>query len=169
MDALDDADGPALIEGVARVAEVAGRVAWLAPDQSAGCGSCGAAGGCADKTLSELTGRIAARRFPLTDHPDLRLGERVVVGVRSDALVTAALTAYALPLVALLLTATLAQGLGGGDATTLLASLGGLALGVALARAWALRLAASGATAPRYLRRLGQAHIDLCNIQSPRG
>jgi sigma-E factor negative regulatory protein RseC len=158
-DAWDDGR-PTLIEGVARVVELAGPIAWLEPEQTTSCGSCAASGACGAKGIGTVANRIAARRFPLRDHPGLHLGERVVVGVRPDALVKAALTAYAVPLVALLVGGSAAQSAGAGDGATLAGSLGGLAVGLLAARLGALRLAARGATAPRFLRRL--AHSQTC-------
>ena len=102
-----------------------------------------------------MASRLAARRFPLTGHPDLRVGDRVVVGVRGDALLKAALTAYALPLVAMLGAGVFAQSLAGNDSVTLAASVAGLLLGLGIARFWAGWLTARGITAPRFLRRAG--------------
>lgn len=146
--------GATLVEGIARVVVVDGAVAWLEPEQSPSCAGC-ASLGCGAKGLGTLASRLAARRFPLAGHPDLRVGERVVVGVRGDALLKAALTAYVLPLVAMLGVAVLAQSLAGHDGITLAASVVGLLLGLGIARRWASRLAARGVIAPRFLRRAG--------------
>ncbi|MDS4068476.1 MAG: SoxR reducing system RseC family protein [Candidatus Competibacter sp.] len=143
-----------LVEGVARVVGVDGAVAWLEPEQSSSCAGC-ASVGCGSKGFGTLASRLAARRFPLAGHPDLRVGERVVVGVRGDALIKAALTAYVLPLVAMLGVAVLAQVLARHDGVTLAASVAGLLLGLGIARRWAGRLAARGVIAPRFLRRAG--------------
>ncbi|WP_295389306.1 SoxR reducing system RseC family protein [uncultured Thiodictyon sp.] len=146
-----------LVEGTARVVEVTGAVAWLEPEATTSCGGCAASGACGAKGIGTIANRVAARRFPLRDHPELRVGDRVVVGVRGDALVKAALTAYAMPLVTLFLGGGLAQWAWGTDATTIAASVGGLLFGLVLARLGAGRLFASGASAPRFLRRVGQA------------
>jgi sigma-E factor negative regulatory protein RseC len=144
----------ALVEGIAHVVAVEGAVAWLEPEQGPSCAGC-ASVGCGSKGLGTLASRLAARRFPLTDCPDLRVGDRVVVGVRGDALLKAALTAYVLPLVAMLAAAILAQSLAGHDGVTLAASVAGLLLGLGIARRWASRLTARGVIAPRFLRRAG--------------
>ena len=157
-----------LVEGTARVVEVAGSVAWLEPEQTTSCGGCAASKACGAKGMGTIANRMAARRFPLTDHPGLRVGERVVVGVRSDALVKAALTAYAMPLATLFLGGGLAQWAWGEDSATIMASVGGLLLGLALARLGATRLFARGTSAPRFLRRAG-ANADrseTCYIDS---
>lgn len=156
------------VEGTARVVEVAGSVAWLEPEQTTSCGGCVASKACGAKGLGTVANRIAARRFPLVDHPGLRVGERVVVGVRSDALVKAALTAYAIPLATLFLGGGLAQWAWGKDSATIVASLAGLLLGLALARLGASRLFARGTSAPRFLRRAGAGvgQPETCYIES---
>jgi sigma-E factor negative regulatory protein RseC len=143
----------ALIEGTARVVAVDGRVAWLEPEQTGSCGGCAAAATCGSKGIGTLASRLEARRFPLDDAPGLAVGERVVVGVREDALVKASLTAYALPLVTMFAAGSLAQAATGRDGPTLAACVAGLALGLGIARLLARRLAASGRIAPRLLRR----------------
>ncbi len=143
------------VEGTARVVELAGPVAWLEPEQTTSCGHCAASGACGAKGIGTIANRIAARRFPLREHPGLRVGERVVVGVRSNALVRASLMAYAMPLLALFLGGGLAQWAWASDERTMLGALAGLALGLGLARLGARWLFASGLSAPRFLRRAG--------------
>ncbi|MEJ2325811.1 MAG: SoxR reducing system RseC family protein [Chromatiaceae bacterium] len=145
-----------LVEGLARVVEIKGDVAWLEPEQTTTCGGCAASGACGAKDMGTVASRVATRRFPLIDHPGLQVGERILVGVRGDALLKASLTAYALPLVTLFVGAGLAQWVFGQDGATLAGSLGGLVLGLLLARLGASRLLACGASAPRYLRRAGR-------------
>jgi sigma-E factor negative regulatory protein RseC len=142
-----------LIEGTARVVAIEGTVAWLEPEQSGSCGSCASSSGCGAKGLGTVANRLVARRFPITDHPGLAVGEQVVVGVRGDALLKAAGTAYAIPLVTLFAAGGIAQWAVGSDAVTFAASLAGLALGMGMARLGAGRLFARGAIAPRFLRR----------------
>ncbi|KON81730.1 SoxR reducing system RseC family protein [Azoarcus sp. PA01] len=153
--------GAPLLEGTARVVGVAGTVAWLEPEPSAGCGNCAALRSCGSTTFALASGagtfsrRIAARRFPVAtggDGPCLAVGDRVVVGVGEDALATAALTAYALPLAIMLGAGATAELAAGSDLATFGAMAGGLVLGLAIARRVASRLAASGSTVPRFVR-----------------
>lgn len=157
--------GSPLLEGTARVVGMAGGVAWLEPEPSAGCGSCAAARSCGSATFALASGagtfsrRMAARRFPVDAGGDglcLEVGDRVVVGVGEDALATAALTAYALPLATMLGAGATAELAAGSDVATFGAMAGGLVLGLAIARRVASRLAASGSTVPRFLRRAGR-------------
>lgn len=144
-----------LVEGLARVVALDYGHVWLEPEQGTSCGGCSSLG-CGAKGLGTVASRLAARRFALAGHPELRVGDRVVVGVRGDALLKAAGTAYAIPLLVMLVAGSLAQSLAGHDGITLAASLSGLFLGLGIARLWAGRLAARGVTSPRFLRRIDE-------------
>jgi len=142
-----------LVEGVARVVAIDAGGTWLEPEQGASCGGCTSMA-CGAKGLGTMASRLAARRFSLQGHPELRLGDRVVVGVRGDALLKAAGTAYAIPLCIMLAGGGMAQALAGRDSVTLAATVLGLVLGLGIARLMAARLAVRGITSPRLLRRL---------------
>ncbi|MBI5792271.1 MAG: SoxR reducing system RseC family protein [Rhodocyclales bacterium] len=145
------------VEGIARVVGVDGATAWLEPEQTGGCGSCASANSCGAGTsqggIGTVANRIAARRFTLDNISDLHVGERVVVGVAERALVSAALTAYGLPLATALTAGGIADSYRGGDFATMAAMAGGLITGLLLARLVARRLSMRGELAPRFLRR----------------
>ena len=155
MDGYADIGDSSLIEGIARVVGVDGTVAWLEPEQGGTCAHCASSAACGSKGLGTLASRLETRRFPITGHPDLAVGDRVVVGVRGDTLVKAALVTYALPLVLLFTAGGLAQWVAGSDAVTLAASICGLLLGLGAIKIGAGRLFGRGGSAPRLLRRLG--------------
>lgn len=148
-------DGANLVEGIARVVAINGSVAWLEPEQTGSCGGCASAATCGSKGIGTLASRLEARRFPLADSAGLRVGERVVVGVREDALVKASMTVYAIPLVATFTAGALAQSIAHSDGVTVASCALGLALGLGVARIVARHLAARGEIAPRLLRRAG--------------
>lgn len=145
-----DPEDHALVEGVARVVAVEGAVAVLEPEQTTACGSCQASGACGVKPGSA---RLAARRFTLANDHDFQVGERVVVGVPEQSVRRAALTAYGIPLLVMLVSGVTAQKLGGGDLGAALATLGGLAAGIGIVHLQSTRLAKRGDYAPHYLRR----------------
>jgi len=125
-----------LIEGLARVVGVDGDDAWLATEPPAACGSCGTKNACGSGTAK----RHASWRVPRSLGPSqarLVLGDRVHVGVQRTALTRASFTAYALPLVTMLIAASVMQE--AGDAVAVVAALAGLLLGVAVARVLARR------------------------------
>jgi len=147
------------IEGIARVMRVDGRVAWLEPEQTTGCGHCASAAACGAGSngasgIGTVARRIEARRFMLdNDAGRLREGERVVIGVDDRALLKGSLLAYALPLLLALIAGGIAQGAWGSDPLTMFGMAVGLACGLLAARFGAGRLAARGELAPRFLRR----------------
>ncbi len=143
------------VEGLARVVLVEGRVAWLVPEQSVGCGGCALASACAGEASPRSSRRDLARRFPLYDVTGLVVGDRVVVGVAEGSLVMSALTAYALPLVVGFGAVGIADSVFGSDPASIIAMLAGLAIGLLVAKWAARRLRARGHFSPRLLRRAG--------------
>lgn len=153
VDNTIDFSAPAMVEGIAHVVAVEGSVAWLEPEQTTSCGSCASSSACGAKGIGTAASRLEARRFSLDNQAGLAVGERVVVGIRENALVKASLTAYAIPLTTALLAGAMAQWAEGRDAITMAAMAGGLLLGLGLARLGARYLFARGELAPRFLRR----------------
>lgn len=147
---LPDAADRDMIEGVARVIAVEGGVAWLEPEQTTACGSCHASATCGAKPGSS---RLVARRFTLANDHDFRVGERIIIAVREDTVRRAALTAYGIPLLLMLVSGVTVQKLGGGDLGAALATLAGLAAGVGVVWLRSRRLSQRGEFAPQYLRR----------------
>lgn len=152
-DGVPDFGAPALVEGYAYVVAVEGETAWLEPEQTTSCGGCASASACGAKGIGTLADRLEARRFSLPNRDNLRVGERVIVGVSEKALVKASLTAYAIPLATLLFCGAMAQWMAGSDLITMAAMVGGLGLGMVGARFNAMRLNARGELSPHYLRR----------------
>lgn len=149
------------VEGIARVVRVVGDEVWLEPEQTTSCGHCASSASCGTGAreaagIGTVASRLQARRFKL-DEPGaaggFAEGDRLVVGVSEHALLSAALTAYGLPLLFALTAGSVTQGLYGEDLTTMFGMAGGLAIGLLLARLNARRLAARGDLAPRFLRR----------------
>ncbi len=158
-----DFSAPPMVEGIARVVAVEGAVVWLEPEQTSTCGGCSSASMCGAKGIGTAANSLERRRFPMDNHEKLALGERVVVGVRENALVKASLTAYAIPLLTLLVAGGVAQWLAGSDVVTMLAMFGGLFGGLLVARLSAKRLSTRGDLAPKFLRR-AQAG-ETCHVE----
>ncbi len=154
-------DAGGLVEGIARVVAVEGAVAWLEPEVTTSCSGCNASSACGSPGgMGTLTDRVKVRRFPLDNDQGFVVGERVVIGVQERALIKASMTAYAVPLVSMLLAASMTQWAMGRDAVTLGASLMGLALGFVVARFIADRLRTKGSTTLRFLRRADAATVS---------
>jgi sigma-E factor negative regulatory protein RseC len=157
-----DFSAPVLVEGFAQVVALEGDMAWLVPEQTSSCGGCSASSACGSKGIGTLANRLEARRFQLVNDAGLRVGDRVVVGIRENALLRASITAYAIPLATLLIAGVLAQWWFGSDMVTMFAMVAGLVFGLWLARLRAGRLMARGDLAPRFLRRASMG--ETCNL-----
>ena len=120
-----------LIEGLARVVGVDGDDAWLATEPPAACASCGTKSACGSGSAK----RSVSWRVPRSlgsGQARLALGDQVHVGVDRSALTRASFTAYALPLVTMLVAASALQE--AGDTVAVMAALAGLLLGAAVAK-----------------------------------
>jgi sigma-E factor negative regulatory protein RseC len=142
-----------MVEGIAHVVGVEGDQIWLEPEQTGTCGGCSSASACGAKGIGTVANRLEARRFKIANPAGLMMGERVVIGIRENTLVRASLTAYAIPLASMLGSGILAQWAEGRDGVTMLAMLGGLAIGLLLMRMSASRMSQRGELAPHFLRR----------------
>lgn len=150
-----------MVEGFARIVAVEGGKVWAEPEPVAGCGTCHSAGLCSiGKQLGDPNARQMAKRFALPGDLGLRVGERVVVGVREDTLTKGALTAYGLPLVFLLAGGIFGQELGRTDALAAAGAVGGLVAGLLAARIVSGHLSARGVLTPRFLRRAFEPPAD---------
>ena len=143
------------VEGIARVVRVDGDSVWLEPEQTTSCGSCASKAACGSGApgIGTVASRNAQRQFRIDNDWHLLAGDRVVVGIGEQALIKAALTAYAIPLTCALLGGGMAEATYGSDLITMAAMAAALGIGVALARLSATRLGARGSLAPRILRR----------------
>lgn len=152
-DAAPAFSAPTMVEGFARVVAVEDGVVWLEPEQTSSCGGCASSSVCGAKGMGTAASRLEARRFQLDNRAGLVVGERVVVGIRENTLVKASLTAYAIPLAAMLGAGAVAQWAAGSDGITMAAMVAGLLLGLGIARLSAGFLYSRGDLAPHFLRR----------------
>lgn len=153
MDDTLDFSAPDMVEGIAHVVAVEGTMVWLEPEQTTSCGSCASSSACGAKGIGTSASRLEARRFSLENQAGLVVGERVVVGIRENALLKASLTAYAIPLATMLGAGVIAQWAAGSDGISMAAMVAGLALGLGIARLSASHLSSRGDLAPRFIRR----------------
>ncbi|MDD2915057.1 MAG: SoxR reducing system RseC family protein [Gallionella sp.] len=158
-----DFSAPALVEGFAHVVAIENTMVWLEPEQTTSCGGCSASSACGSKGMGSTANRLEARRFRIENPANLVVGERVVVGIRENALINASLTAYAIPIATLLISGILAQWAFGSDLATMAAMVAGLIFGLALSRANASRLSLRGDLAPHFIRRARAG--ETCNIE----
>ncbi len=148
-----DFSAPSMTEGIAQVVKLEGRTAWLVPEQGSSCGSCASADACGSRGIGTTASRLDNRRFRIDNNANLAVGERVVFGIRDNVLLKASITAYAIPLVILLLAGSLAQWKFGSDLITMAAMVAGLVIGLVISRMAAGYLQTRGDLAPQFLRR----------------
>jgi sigma-E factor negative regulatory protein RseC len=141
-----------MLEQTAEVVAVVPGGARVQAVESSGCGTCGGRG-CSTRRLAELF-RRAPQGFLVDSALPLAPGDRVVVGIEEGRVLTGALRAYGVPLLAMLGGALLAGALVPGDGPAVAGLLAGGALGWAVGR--------GGRTErPRVLRREGDISIQL--------
>jgi len=165
-DSTTDFSTPTMNEGIAHVVALDGNTVWLVPEQTGSCGGCAASGACGAKGIGTIASRLDARRFQMNNDANLVVGERVVIGIRENALIKASITAYAIPLATLLLAGALAQWKFGSDLITMAAMVSGLVLGLMLSRFGAGRLLMQGDLAPRFIRRARPGETCDTSMQS---
>lgn len=99
-----------MLEQGAEVVRSAPGLAWVRPQRSGGCSSCGN-GGCGTRQLAEFLS-VRPRIFRVRDPLGTRPGDLVVVGVAEGMIWRGALIAYGVPLLLLFAGAALGQWLG---------------------------------------------------------
>lgn len=141
-----------MIEESGRVVAVEAGAVWVETLRKSTCGSCAANAGCGQGLMDKLG--VSARRGHVRALSDLRLtvGDSVVIGVREDLLLRAALLVYLLPLLGLLAAAGLANGAGLGEPLVIIAGVLGLALTWFAVRQQSQRTATDPAMQPVVLR-----------------
>jgi sigma-E factor negative regulatory protein RseC len=121
------------------------------------CGSCAANKGCGTAVLSSWLGRKVVH-FRARNTVDAQVGDEVVVGLGEDALLSGSIRMYLLPLLALMLSALLADqlldtGLQGRDLLIILASVAGFSLMLVGTRTRLLADSRIGRLSPVVLRK----------------
>lgn len=147
-----DPSGRTLVEGVARVVSLDRGRALMEPEVSSGCKGCVSAGLCGAMS-GGAEGSLAKRRFTIANDRELKVGERVVVGISETTLVKASWVAYAIPLLFMLIASVTADLWKKNDGITALAAVAGLGLGLLAAHFRAGRMAQRGELSPLYIRR----------------
>jgi sigma-E factor negative regulatory protein RseC len=133
-----------MIETQARVMRIDAGVAWVTPDSPASCGACGGKG-CGASLYAKLL-RPTEPEYAVANPIAAVPGETVVVGIEDGDLFRAALAAYLVPLIMLLIGAMLGARWGEWQAVVLAVA------GLLLALVW-LRGRDRGRRQPRILRR----------------
>ncbi|MCY1286108.1 Protein RseC [compost metagenome] len=141
-----------MIEEAGRVVAVESGAVWVETLRKNTCSGCAANAGCGQGLMDKLG--IGSRRGYVRALCDLRLavGDGVVIGVREDLLVRAALLVYLLPLLAFFVFAVVADRLALAEPLIILSGLGGFVLAGFAVRWRSRRTADDPASQPVVLR-----------------
>jgi sigma-E factor negative regulatory protein RseC len=155
-----------MIEEQAVVVQVEGTRALLEIERSSPCGLCGATRGCGVSLWGRLFG---SRRSGISTSNDLQVqvGDRVIIGVREDALLTSSVMAYLVPVLLIcagaLLGSSLAASRAAGDLYAVVGAVAGLLSGLAWMRLQTRGGRQDGRYQPVMLRRAEFNSIRHCS------
>lgn len=125
-----------MIEETAIITEKNGTSVMFEIERRTACGLCGQTRGCGNAKLGKLLGH--AQQPTQAENPiDANVGDHVVVGVEEKVLLRATLYLYVMPLLGLFLGAAAAQYVFQNDFYTILGCVGGLLLGLYIAKQYA--------------------------------
>jgi sigma-E factor negative regulatory protein RseC len=143
-----------MIEESGQVVSLERGAVWVATSRKTTCSSCAANAGCGQGLLDKLA--ISGPRGTVRALTDLNLavGDRVIIGLREDAMLGASLRVYALPILGLLLGATGADLLALGEPLSIAAGFVGFAAAGLWVRQHSHRHLADPALQPVVLRSL---------------
>ena len=147
-----------MIEENAIVVKAEGHTVWLESAGSHGCGQCQHKEGCGQTVFSQLFG-IEKAQFKTETEQILHAGDQVLLGIDEKAIVKGSLLVYFLPLLSMILFASLAAGLSNlltlsHEGLIIAGGLAGLYAGFRFARSKAAILIRFKAFQPVILKRL---------------
>lgn len=97
-----------MIEEQAQVVDVCGEQLTLQVQTQSTCGACAAQKGCGTSVLSKVVGGKFTH-FQAKNDIDAEVGDTVVVGIAEDALLTGSMMMYVVPIIAMMLFASLSD------------------------------------------------------------
>ncbi len=132
-----------MIEEQALIVACRGELAWVQTERRSTCEGCAAQQGCGTSVLAKVLGR-RANQVMVVNTLAAEVGERVVIGIEERALVRASLSAYGVPLLALLFGAMLGEAAApywgiAGEAGAMLLGFSGFGIGLVWLRSVAGR------------------------------
>ncbi len=122
-----------IIKETAVVVSVDGDYAWVEAKAKSGCGSCEVNQSCGTGLLSQLFGRRAFHHR-IRNTLNVKPGDTVVVAIPQGGLLLASLVIYSVPLIALIITALLADSFSIPEWGVVLSGAVGLFFGVLVSR-----------------------------------
>jgi len=146
-----------MIEEDATVIAIDGEQVLVEVERRSSCDSCQAKNGCGTAVLRKVVGNKRSQLLVKRDR-DLKVGDRLVLGLEEKALVKGSLAVYFVPLLLMIFFAILGVSLAGQltlkdpDGASMLFALFGLGLGMAWLKFFSHRIAADKQYQPIILR-----------------
>lgn len=91
-----------MIEEQATVIDREGDYVWVQTQRQSSCGQCSVKGGCGTQVLSKVLGNKTSHVRCLNSH-DVKIGDRVIIGIEESALLSGSFLMYLLPLLSMIL------------------------------------------------------------------
>ncbi|GGO82453.1 hypothetical protein GCM10011348_23880 [Marinobacterium nitratireducens] len=156
-----------MLEESGLVVAIDGRDIWITSSRTSSCMSCSASKGCGQKALAEYAGKKAEDLcIENTAGVDVRVGDRVVVGINEGAFLKASLLLYTLPLLLLFAGGYLGTLRSDSELPAILGAGIGLAAGLLIARTLGQRLGRSCRYRPELLKVISQGTSKNRNEQA---
>jgi sigma-E factor negative regulatory protein RseC len=159
-----------MLEETAQVVAVQGCEVWVETERRSSCSACAVNKGCGSAALAKVLGQRRSRVRALS-HMPLSVGDRVVIGIREQAVVRGSLAVYAVPVAMLLLGAVIGE-LGArqflwqnAEIASLVLGIAGLAGGLWWLSGFSRRIRYSADYQPVVLRRLARPAAQLMAIE----
>ena len=146
-----------MIEESAYVVELGDGFVWVETQRKSTCGSCSVNKGCGTAVLSKVLGRYRNRMRALNSIP-VSVGDKVVIGIRENALLIGSLAVYMLPLVFMMVIGFTSESVAAGfgieqEWPGIAGGLSGLALGFMAVRRFSDRIKTSRDYQPVVIRK----------------
>lgn len=123
-----------MITETGKVVAVTDEHAWVQTIRASACQSCSARNGCGQKVLASATGG-RANQVRVFNAVGAQVGEEVTLGIDENALLSASLLVYAVPLLLMVLASMIGHQLSAGnDIAAMLGAFMGLAAGFLVSR-----------------------------------
>ena len=154
-----------MIEQVAHVFAIDKTTVWIDTLRVATCDSCT----CGQRLLNQSTNTARSRiELPVPQDMILNVGDEVVLGIPQKAFIKASLLTFAMPLLTLLASASIARWVGFSEPLTVVAALLGLGLGLLLLRWFSQSEAvlSSSQWQPMILRQQRMDHVQELHFTS---
>ena len=142
-----------LLKETGLVTKVEGDVAWVNTASKLACSSCKVESTCGNGILEKyLAGKVFVSK--INNSLQANVGDKVEIAIPRSSITKASMIVYFVPLVGLILGALIGQNLFNSEATTIVSSIGGFILGLAVTHFYNQRLADSQEYQPKMVSKV---------------